>query len=91
MEKNNSKIIKKLRGVVVSDKMSKTAVVAVTRLKLHPKYKKQYKVTTKYKAHDEKGEYHTGDKIIIAECRPFSKDKRWRIKGFVQNSKPSGE
>jgi len=79
MDKNNSKIIKKLKGVVVSDKMQKTVVVAVTRLKLHHKYKKQYKLTTKYKAHDEKGEYHAGDKVVIAECRPFSKDKRWRI------------
>jgi len=79
MEKNNKKIIKKLRGLVVSDKMSKTVVVAVTRLKFHPKYKKQYKLTTRYKAHDEKGEYHTGDKVIIQEIRPFSKDKNWRV------------
>ena len=78
MEKNK-KIIKKLRGVVVSDKMQKTVVVAVTRLKMHPKYKKQYKLTTRYKAHDEKGEYHPGDKVIIQEIRPFSKDKNWRI------------
>jgi len=73
------KIIKNLRGIVVSDKMQKTVVVAVTHLKLHPKYKKQYKVTTKYKAHDEKGEYHTGDKVIISEIRPMSKDKCWRV------------
>jgi small subunit ribosomal protein S17 len=79
MDKNISKIIKKLKGVVVSDKMQKTVVVAVTRLKLHPKYKKQYKLTTKYKVHDEKGEFHIGDKVIIAECRPLSKDKRWRV------------
>jgi small subunit ribosomal protein S17 len=79
MENNNKKIIKKLRGKVVSDKMQKTVVVAVTRLKLDPKYKKQYKLTTRYKAHDEKGEYHTGDKVIIQETRPFSKDKRWRV------------
>ena len=83
MEKNKSKIIKKLRGVVVSDKMQKTIVVAVTRLKLDPKYKKQYKLTTKYKAHDEKGEYHPGDKVIIQETRPFSKDKNWRVIGKI--------
>jgi len=83
MEKNNSKIIKKLRGVVVSDKMQKTVVVAVTRLKMDPKYKKQYKSTTKYKAHDEKKEYHTGDKVVIVECRPFSKDKHWRVLGKI--------
>ena len=79
MDKNNSKIIKKLRGVVVSDKMQKTVVVAVTRLKMDLKYKKQYKLTTKYKAHDEKGEYHTGDKVIIQQTRPLSKDKKWRV------------
>lgn len=70
---------KSLRGVVVSDKMQKTVVVAVTRLKEDSKYKKQYKVTKRYKAHDEKGEYHSGDKVTIVECRPFSKDKRWRV------------
>ncbi len=68
-----------LKGVVVSDKMPKTAVVAVTRLKEHPKYKKKYKVTNRYKAHDEKGEYHVGDKVMIEECRPMSKEKRWRV------------
>ncbi|OGZ34338.1 MAG: 30S ribosomal protein S17, partial [Candidatus Portnoybacteria bacterium RBG_13_41_18] len=55
----------------------------VTRLKKHPKYKRQYKVTTHYKAHDEKGEYHNGDKVVMVQCRPYSKDKRWRVKGFV--------
>jgi small subunit ribosomal protein S17 len=83
MNKNKNKIIKTLRGTVVSDKMQKTVVVAVTRLKMHPKYKKQYKVTMKYKAHDEKGEYHAGDKVVITSIRPMSKDKRWRVKGFV--------
>lgn len=70
---------KTLKGVVVSDKMSKTVVVAVTRLKEHPKYKKKYKVTNRYKAHNEKGEYHVGDKVMIEECRPMSKEKRWRV------------
>lgn len=79
MSKNKNKIIKNLRGVVVSDKMQKTIVVAVTRLKYHSKYKKQYKVTTRYKAHDENNEFKIGDKILIAQCRPMSKDKRWRV------------
>ncbi len=79
MEKNKKQNSKSLSGVVVSDKMQKTVVVAVSRLKMHPKYKKQYKVTTHYKAHDEKGEYHIGDKVTIIECRPYSKDKRWRV------------
>lgn len=81
---NNQKIKSKnkshiLKGVVISDKMNKTIVVAVTRLKKHPKYKKYYKVTKKYKAHDEKNEYKTGERVIIAECRPISKGKRWRV------------
>lgn len=68
-----------LTGTVVSDKMTKTVVVEITRLKMHPKYKKQYKVSERYKAHDEKGEYHTGDRVIIRETRPLSKEKRFVI------------
>lgn len=68
-----------MKGEVVSDKMTKTVVVAVTRLKKHPKYKKYYKITKRYKAHDEKNEFHTGDKVIIQETRPLSKDKRWIV------------
>ncbi len=73
------KIKRKLEGAVVSDKMQKTVVIAVTRLKWHPKYKKQYKVTKRFKAHDEKGEYRLGDKVVIEETRPLSKEKRWRV------------
>jgi len=76
---------KKLKGKIVSDKMQKTRVVAVTRLKLHPKYLKYYKVTQRFKAHDEKNEYKTGEEVIIEECRPLSKDKRWRIIEKIQN------
>ena len=65
---------KKLEGVVVSDRMTRTAVVLVTRLQKYPKYKK-------YKAHDEKDEYKVGDKVMIQETRPLSKDKRWIITG----------
>lgn len=68
-----------LKGTVVSDKMTKTVVVQIMRLKMNQKYKKQFKVTTRYKAHDEKGEYHTGDRVIIRETRPLSKDKRWIV------------
>lgn len=68
-----------LQGTIVSDKMNKTRVVAVTRLKKHPRYQKYYKVTRKFKAHDEKNEHKTGEKVIIEETRPLSKDKRWRI------------
>lgn len=72
---------RQLKGIVVSDKMAKTAVVSVTRLKKHPKYKKYFKVTKKFKAHDENNEYHIGDKVIIEETKPMSKEKRWVIMG----------
>jgi small subunit ribosomal protein S17 len=70
---------KELTGIIVSDKMQKTAVVEVERIKEHPKYKRRFKVHKKYKAHVETGEYKIGDKVIIRECRPMSKDKRWEI------------
>ncbi|MBI4117174.1 MAG: 30S ribosomal protein S17 [Parcubacteria group bacterium] len=73
------KIGRRLKGSVVSDKMAKTVVVSVVRLKKHPKYKKYFKVTRKFKAHDENNEYHPGDKVVIEETRPLSKDKRWRV------------
>ncbi len=70
---------RKLKGTVVSDKMNKTRVVAIEKLKKHPRYQKFYKVTARFKAHDEKNEYKTGDNVIIEETRPLSKDKRWKI------------
>lgn len=70
---------RKLTGVVVSDKMTKTRVVAVARLKKHPKYLKYFKATSRFKAHDENNEYKTGDIVIIEEARPLSKEKRWKI------------
>jgi len=70
---------KQITGTVVSNKMQKTVVVKVERIKEHPRYKKRYKVHKKYKAHDEKGEYKVGDKVVIEECRPMSKEKRWRV------------
>lgn len=74
------KVIKrKLEGEVVSTKMDKTVVVRVTIIKTHSKYHKQYKSSKSYKAHDEKNEYKTGDKVVIEACRPLSKDKRWRV------------
>lgn len=74
---------RKITGVVVSDKMTKTRVVAVERLKKHPRYLKYYKVTTKFKAHDEENAYKKGDKVVIEETRPMSKEKRWKIVGKV--------
>ena len=67
------------KGIVVSDKMDKTVVVEVNRLKKHEKYRKYYKVTTKFKAHDEENKYHVGNKVVIQETRPLSKDKRWIV------------
>lgn len=72
-----------LRGVVVSDKMKKTVVVKVERLRKHAKYKKYFKITRKFKAHDENNAYHTGNKVIIQETKPISKDKRWIVVGKV--------
>jgi len=72
-------MINKLQGTVVSDKMEKTVVVEVERIKEHPRYKKRHKMHKKYKAHDEKGEFKVGDKVVIAETRPMSKDKKWRV------------
>lgn len=68
-----------LKGVVVSDKMDKTIVVLVERIKKHPKYKKRYLVSKKYKVHDPERKYHMGDKVQIQECRPISKEKRWIV------------
>lgn len=70
---------KKLQGIVVSDKMQKTVVVEVERIKEHLKYKRRFKVHKKYKAHDEKKEYHVGDKVLIEQTRPMSKDKNWKV------------
>ncbi len=70
---------RKLQGVVVSDKMQKTVVVEVERVKEHPKYKRRFKVHKKYKAHAGTGEFHVGDNVIIEETAPISKDKKWRV------------
>lgn len=72
-----------LIGKIISDKMQKTVVVEVERIKEHPKYKRRYKVSKKYKAHNEKGEYKVGDRVIIEECRPISKEKKWRVVGKI--------
>ena len=68
-----------LKGVVVSDKMDKTVVVSVSRFVKHPLYGKFYKVSKKYKAHDEGNVYKIGDKVEIVETKPISKDKRFKV------------
>lgn len=91
MKAADRKIKKRLEGVVVSEKMNKTRIVSVTYLRRHPKYLKYYKITKRFKAHDEKNEYKVGDKVVIEETRPLSKEKRWRVIGKSQsaNSKSS--
>lgn len=68
-----------LHGTVVSDKMDKTVVVAVSSVKEHPIYKKKYKTTAKFKAHDEKNQYAIGDLVEIVETRPLSREKRFDV------------
>jgi small subunit ribosomal protein S17 len=70
-------------GVVVSDRMDKTAVVAVERMVRHPAYKRIVRRTSKFFAHDEKNVAHVGDRVEIVETRPMSKNKRWRIARVV--------
>lgn len=70
---------KKFKGIVVSDRMQKTIVVKVIRTKMHPLYKKRYHVSKRFKVHDEKNDAKIGDKVIFQECRPLSRDKRWRL------------
>jgi small subunit ribosomal protein S17 len=69
---------KRFSGVVVSDKMDKTVLIRIDTIKVHPKYGKRYKSSRKYKVHDEENRLKVGDKAVFVECRPLSKDKRWR-------------
>lgn len=70
---------RQLIGFVTSNKMQKTVVVEVESIKHHPKYLRTYKMHKKYKAHAENGGFEVGDKVIIEESRPFSKDKNWIV------------
>jgi small subunit ribosomal protein S17 len=70
---------KTMTGRVISAQMNKTCIVGVEKQKEHPLYRKTYRVTVKYKVHDEKGECRPDDKVRIVETRPLSKEKRWRI------------
>lgn len=80
-----------LTGTITSDAMQKTRVVAVERTVRHPRYERYLTVTSTFKAHDETNEYRKGDVVLIQECRPRSRGKRWVIKGFVKKSEPKGE
>ena len=76
-----------LTGQVVSDKMDKTIVVAIRRRKLHRLYKKFVNMTKKVKAHDQGNECKIGDTVRVIECRPLSKDKRWRLLEIVERAR----
>jgi len=84
MERN----LRKTRiGVVVSDKMDKTIVVAIQDNVRHPLYKKIVKRTVKLKAHDENNECHIGDRVSVMETRPISKEKHWRLDEILEKAK----
>ena len=77
---------RKLKGQIVSDKMEKTAVVAVSLKRAHKKYHKFYTVTNRFKAHNPENQYKEGQEVVIEETRPMSKDKRWQIVGLANSN-----
>jgi small subunit ribosomal protein S17 len=77
---------KERAGLVVSDRMQKTVVVSVERTVTHPKYKKILRRRSRVKAHDEQGQCHVGDRVVIVECRPLSRDKRWRVSKVLERA-----
>lgn len=78
--KTTNRIIRRtFTGVVESDRMDKTIVVRVISPKMHPKYKKRYTTSKTYKVHDPENQFSTGQTVSFVECRPLSKDKRWRV------------
>jgi small subunit ribosomal protein S17 len=82
---------KERSGVVVSDRMQKTVVVSVERTVMHPKYKKVLRRRTRVKAHDEANQCRVGDRVVIVECRPLSRDKRWRVARVIERGQALAE
>jgi small subunit ribosomal protein S17 len=82
---------KQREGVVVSDRMNKTVVVAVVRLFRHAKYRKYLKRRVRYKAHDEQNRCRVGDVVRIVETRPLSRDKRWAVQAILKREEGAGE
>ena len=82
-----AKVERSLMGRVVSNKMDKSIVVLMERQVKHPMYGKFIKRSKKYHVHDENNECGIGDKVLIMECRPYSKDKRWRVVEIVEKAK----
>ena len=78
---------KERTGLVISDRMQKTVVVAVERTVMHPKYKRYLKRRTRVKAHDENNQSRVGDRVLIVEGRPLSRDKRWRVSKILQRAR----
>ncbi|MBO4388541.1 MAG: 30S ribosomal protein S17 [Spirochaetales bacterium] len=78
---------KSFTGLVTSDKMDKTIVVAIESRRLHPLYKKYVTTTKKVKAHDENNDAHVGDTVRVVECRHYSKDTCWRLSEIVERAK----
>ncbi|MBW2637598.1 MAG: 30S ribosomal protein S17 [Deltaproteobacteria bacterium] len=76
-----------MQGVVLSNKMDKTVVILTERLVKHPRFHKYMKRHVRYKAHDEKNMCNIGDTVVIAESRPLSKDKRWRVREIIERAK----
>ena len=76
-------------GVVVSDAMLKTRVVRIERVYRHPRYQRVIRMSKKLKAHDETNDSHVGDRVLIEETRPLSKDKRWRIREILHRVSPA--
>lgn len=80
-------IRKTIQGVVISDKMDKTVVVLTERLIKYPKFQKYVRRHMKYKAHDEMNQCGIGDRVLITESRPLSKEKRWRVRQILEKAK----
>ena len=78
--------LKTRTGIVVGNKMDKTAVVEVQRIKSHGRYKKQIRISRRFKIHDERNECGIGDRVVIIESRPHSKTKRWRLGKVVSQA-----
>jgi len=88
---NTRGLTKERSGLVVSDRMQKTVVVSVERTVTHPRYKKILRRRTRVKAHDERNECHVGDRVLIVECRPLSRDKRWRVSRVLERAQATSE
>jgi small subunit ribosomal protein S17 len=86
-EQQSSKVVRTLTGTVVSDKMNKTVTVLVERKVKHPIYGKVIRLSKKYHAHDENNEFHSGDVVVIEECRPISKSKAWKVARLVEKAR----